>query len=357
MSRGTAFNTAIRRSKSADVREVALRRIVLRGKRAGRKGWAGALLLGLLLAGAPLLGGCRTSLPQATGTTVASGETITGRMVAGRREQAFTFEGVESSLVDFTVQADRGNQPAPMVEVLDPEGRTLDVAGAMRSTQGSATVKVVSLVLPRTGTYKVIARPSAPLSSECETVFYRFSHCLRFAPIDDRRAYLSADNPRPVYVSAPRGGLVVVNIDPCGGDLQPDILGVKDPWGGPALDRSLVPAGALPPRVSHMQNRTMILTFTAPRPGMYTILAGAKPCKPGVGSIHVEVRAPKACARTVYHDNSQPGGFGVPGALPTAQPTAACPPVCPAPPPPPAPCAPPCVVPPTTSPDPALATR
>ena len=335
----------------------------------GKPAWgripAGLALALLTLGGALVLGGCRTSLRGATpaaapGTTVANGGTIHGRMVAGRREQAFTFEGVESSLVDFVVQADTGNQPAPTVEVLDPEGRVLDVAGATRSSAGSATVRVQSLVLPKTGTYKVIARPS----SQCETVFYRFSHCLRFAPICDRRAHLSADNPRPVYVSAPRGGLVVISIDPLGGPLQPDIMGVKDPWGGPALDRSLVPAGALPPRVSHMQNRTMILTFTAPRPGMYTILAGSKPCKAGVGKIHVEVRQPKCCAPSVYHNNAEPGGYGVPGALPASRPTTACPapapaptcaPVCPPPPPPPA--CPPCVVPPRTSPDPALATR
>lgn len=299
------------------------------------------------------LAGCRTSIARSSGTDVGSGETLTGRMVAGRREQAFTFEGVESSLVDFTVQADTGNQPAPTIEVLDPEGRVLDVAGSMTTSRGSATARVKSLVLPRTGTYKVIARPS----STCETVFYRFSHCLRFAPIRNRRAHLTADTPRPVYISAPRGGLVVVTIDPLGGDLEPAILGVKDPWGGPALDPSVVPAGALPPRVSHMQNRTMILTFTAPRPGMYTILAAAKPCKQGVGLIHVEVRVPRGCNKAVYHDNSVPGGFGVPGALPTARPSAACPPVCPPRPPPPNACVPPSVVRPVTAADPALAAR
>ena len=333
-----------------------------------------AVLLGV--SGILVLGGCRTSLRGASGaapaapsipqparsgpgTAVAQGDTIHGRMVAGRREQAFTFEGVESSLVDFVVQADTGNQPAPSVEILDPEGRALDVAGAMVSSPGSATVRVRSLALTKTGTYKVIARPS----SQCETVYYRFNHCLRFPAICDRRAYLTADTPRPVYVSAPRGGFIVVSIDPCGGALEPDIMAVKDPWGGPALDRNVVPAGALPPRVSHMQNRTMILTFTAPRPGMYTILAGAKPCKPGVGKIHVEVRQPKNCSRAVYHDNSNPAGFGVTGTLPSAQPTtacpppAACPPSCPPPPPPPAACPPRCVVPPTTSPDPTLADR
>lgn len=325
------------------------------------RAWALAAVFLLAGSGVLGLGGCRTSIARSNGTAVGSGDSLTGRMVAGRREQAFTFEGVESSLVDFTVQADTGNQPAPRIEVLDPEGRVLDVAGSMRTGRGSATAKVQSLVLPRTGTYKVIVRPS----SACETVFYRFSHCLRFAPIRDRRAHLTPDTPRPVYVSAPRGGLIVVTIDPLGGDLEPAILGVKDPWGGPALDRSVVPAGALPPRVSHMQNRTMILTFTAPRPGMYTILAASKPCKPGVGLIHVEVRQPRGCAKAVYHDNSNPGGFGVPGELPQARPTSACPPVrpevcapaCPPPPPPPAVCPPTAVARPVTSADPALATR
>ena len=329
-------------------------------------GWAGLSALGLGLGLVLALTGCRTSaLPGGTspakltssrpaspdGTALATGDTLHGRMVAGRREQAFTFEGVESSLVDFTVQADVGNQPAPMIEVLDPEGRSLDVAGSMQSTRGSATIKVRSLVLTRTGTYKVIARPS----TQCETVFYRFSHCLRFAPIRDQRAHLSVDSPRSVYISAPRGGFIVVTIAPdrCS-DLKPDILGVKDPWGGPALDRSVVPQGANPPRVSHMQNGTMILTFTAARPGMYTILAAAKPCKAGVGVIHVEVRQPKDCRRAVYHPGSAPGEFGVPGALPEARGTA-CPPP-PTGPPPPA-CPPVGVVPPATSPDSAIAGR
>lgn len=316
-------------------------------------------LLGLLVI-VGLVSACRTSRPIASPTTgVTSGDVLTGRLAPGRLEQSFVFEGVESSLLDFTLQADCGSDAAPRVEVLDPEGQALDVAGSTMTSRGSATMRVQSLVLPTTGIYKVIARPSVT----GQPVYYRFSHKLRFSDIPDRRAHLSAEKSRPVYVPAPRGGLIVFNITPeAGSEMKPEIAAVKDPWGGPALDPALVPKGALPPRVSHAQNGTMILTFTAPRAGMYTILAAAKPCRAGVGTLHAEVRVPPNCNKLIYHNNQSAYGYGVPGtqgAVPSSALPAACPPArsFPAPPPPPATAGATLITPPRVPVDPAIAQK
>jgi hypothetical protein len=322
------------------------------GRRAG--------LLGLLVI-VGLVSACRTSRPIAPTTGVATGDVLTGRMAQGRLEQSFVFEGVESSLLDFTLQADCGSDAAPRVEVLDPEGQALDVAAATTTTRGSATMRVQSLVLPTTGIYKVIARPSVTGTP----VYYRFSHNIRFSQIPDRRTHLSAKKSSPVYVSAPRGGLIVFNIIPApGSEMVPQIEAVKDPWGGPALDPAQVPKGALPPRVSHAQNGTLILTFTAPRPGMYTILAAAKPCRAGVGTLHAEVRVPKSCNRLIYHNNESAYAYGVPGTQGAAPSSALRPSVPPArvvappaPPPPSTAAGATRVTPPAGPVDPALASR
>jgi len=309
------------------------------------------------------LGACRTSRPLATTPGLASGDMLAGRMEPGRPEQSFVFEGVESSLLDFTLQADVGSEAAPRVQVLDPEGERLDVAAATLSSRGAATTRVHSLVLPKTGIYKVIASPSVT----GRPVYYRFSHRIRFSQIPDRRTHLSAQQAQPVYVAAPRGGLIVFNITPArSSEMLPEIQAVTDPWGGPALDPALVPQGALPPRVSHAQNRTMILTFTAPRPGMYTILASAKPHHAGVATLHAEVRVPKTRGKVIYHDGQASSGYGVPGgqrAAPSAALSPTIPPasvrVAPRPPPPPLPAAPGStrISPPPAPVDPAIAQR
>lgn len=244
-----------------------------------------------------------------------------GRMVAGRPAQTFTFEGVESSLLDFTVRA-TSNESAPLVEVRDPEGQVLDVSGATVSQAGDATLKVRNLVLPKTGIYQVVARPAHP----GREVFYSFEHQERYAPPPPQTVRLTASAPTPVYVSAPRGGLIAFTIRPArGSDLQPDVQAVRDPWGGPALDPAQVPHGANPPRVSHAADGAMILTFTVPRPGLYTILAAAKPGAPGVGTLNVDVRKPAHRARAVYHGGTVARGrapaaaYGSPdGAAPAA---------------------------------------
>jgi len=253
---------------------------------------------------------CRSSPPVARDSSVLLGDTLHGRMVPGRAQQTFTFEGVESTLLDAYVRADEDNEPAPIVAIHDPSGLPLDVAAASTTEAHDHEFVVRSLVLPKTGVYKVIARPRDPERQ----VFYTFKHNIRWAPMPDRKAHLSAESPAPVYVAAPRRGLVVFSIKPDrDSGLVPQIQAVKDPWGGPALDKSQIPPGAPAPRVHHTDDGKMILTFVAPRPGMYTILAGAKPGTEGVATLRVGVKPPTNPGREVFHDDRAARGFGIPG--------------------------------------------
>ena len=283
------------------------------------------LALGAALVG--LLGGCRTNVPTTNSTHVADGQTMVGRMTPQREAQTFTFEGVESSLLDFTVQAGDASEAAPTIAVMDPDGQRLPVQPAVGMDKGSATVSVRGLVLSKTGNYQVVATPTY----ECREVLYSFKHRLRYPTPAARVAHLSSCKGAPLYVSAPRGGFIAVTVKRNRGEeFIPDILAVKDPWGGPALDKSQVPCGANPPRVSRVCDHTMILTFTAPKPGMYTVMAGAKPGAEGAGTISVQVRKPRGCEKYIYNGGSVARAYGNPGQqAPAADPCA--PPPCPTP--------------------------
>ena len=264
----------------------------------------------LVLACAIAASACRSTPPVARDSSVGLGETLHGRMVPGRVQQTFTFEGVESTLLDAYVRADEDGEPAPIVSIHDPSGQPLDVAAASTTESREHEFVVRSLVLPKTGVYKVIARPR---DAERQ-VYYTFRHNIRWAPMPDRKAHLSAETPSPVYVAAPRRGLVVFSVKPDrDSGLVPQIQAVKDPWGGPALDKSQIPPGAPAPRVHHTDDGKMILTFVAPRPGMYTILVGAKPGSEGVGTLRVGVKPPENSGRQVFHDDGAGRGFGIPG--------------------------------------------
>ncbi|MDA1194964.1 MAG: hypothetical protein O2894_07235, partial [Planctomycetota bacterium] len=276
---------------------------------------ASALGLAVLaLACAGLTTGCRSSVPTSMNTHVGEADTMVGRVIEDRPTQTFTFEGVESSVLDFTVRSGDAAEAAPTIEILDPDGERLPVPVAVGFDKGSATVKVVALVLPKTGIYQVIATPTYT----GREIVYSFEHSLGFPAPAPRRTHLSAEAPQPLYFSAPRGGFVAIRVTrDRGEDFVPDILAVQDPWGGPALDSSQVPCDCLPPRVSRVCNDVMILTFTAPKPGIYTVMAGAKPGQAGSGTIAVEVRKPRGSTRHVYHGGDGSAAFGTPG-RPTA---------------------------------------
>lgn len=264
----------------------------------------------LIIAAAGLfVAACSSAPVETTGTSVAPGDLLYGRLPATREVQSFGIEGVEGSLLDFDVRADAGNQSAPRVELIDPEGRQVDLTADTQSPDGAASMKVRGVVLLRNGTYKVNVRP--PIAGQ--STWYRFRHGLRFPQVGENSVRLSAAEEHPIFVSAPRRGLVAFRIKPGrGSDVVPEIRGVTDPWGGRALAKEQVPPGAHPPRLSRSMRGEAILTFTAPRPGRYTILAAAKPGTAGVVRYSATVRPAKGGDRLVYHPNTPPE-FGVPG--------------------------------------------
>jgi len=252
---------------------------------------------------------CRSDPVTARDSNVLLGDTMHGRVVPGGNQQTFTFEGVESTILDAYVKTD-DHDAAPMVAIHDPEGVPLVLDANTNSKPGDDEFVLRGLVLPKTGKYRVITRPSDP----DRTVFYKFTYGIRWAAMPDRKVHLSASQPTPVRVAAPRGGVITFSIKPqAKTGVVPQIQAVKDPWGGPALDRSQVPEGAPLPEVSLSDDGKTILTFTAARPGVYTILAGAKPGREGVGTLHVGLKEPERPGRLVYHDDGAARRFGIPG--------------------------------------------
>lgn len=264
-----------------------------------------------LLAVSFLFVGCQGRRVPAVGTDVGSGDVLHGRLVQGRKAQAFTFEGVESSLLSFTLKADRANQASPDVSLIDPEGKSVALASHVKSPEGAATMVVDDVILLRTGTYQVTVTPPNP----CEPVYWRFGHCLTYPPMEDFHITLSACNDHPIYVSAPRGGHVVVRVRPeQGSSLVPLLKAVKDPWGGRALDPERRPSWAPQPVVTTAMDGAIFLNFVAPVPGRYTIVASARPGKDGPAIISTQVRPPPGPLKDVAHPNRQAVNYGMPAA-------------------------------------------
>lgn len=268
---------------------------------------------GLLLAGAgPCLGaallvvglsGCRVSRPEAAGTQVATGDVLSGRLPPAYPAHAFAFEGVESSLLDFTLQSDELNRSSPRPTLTDPEGRLVDLDGHRVTPEGAATTRYEGIVLLRTGSYR-LAVASADQSDDS---WYLYRHTLRFPSIVDDRATLAAAGTHPISFSAPYGGIVRVRVRPVNrSSLQPEIRGVMDPSGGRALDSAQAPAGVNPPQIAPTLDGGLLLVFVAPRAGRYTVMAAAKPGHEGEASIDVDVETP-SFNRNVWHPGSEPG--------------------------------------------------
>ena len=269
------------------------------------------LILVSLLLVSVLLVGCQGRRVPAVGTDVASGDMLHGRLVQGRKAQAFTFEGVESSLLSFTLKADEANQASPKVALIDPEGKPVELAAHLESPEGAATLVVEDVILLRTGTYQVTVTPDSP----CQPVYWRFGHCLTYPPMEDFHITLTACSKHPIYVSAPRGGHVVVRVHPeRGSNLAPVLEAVQDPWGGRALDPERRPSWAPEPVVSTAMDGGIYLNFVAPVPGRYTIIASARPGKEGPAIISTQVRPPPGPLREVAHPNRVPLDYGVPAA-------------------------------------------
>lgn len=293
-----------------------------------------------------LAGGCRTArnAPEATGTHVSQGDMLSGRLAPTYPDQAFTFEGVESSLFDFTLQSDELNRGAPDPVLTGPDGESIDLVGHRVTPEGAATTRYVGVVLLRTGTYR-LAIHSTDTSRDS---WYLYRHELRFPSIVDDRARLSAQATHPISFTAPYGATVSVRVAPVNrSPLQPDLRGVVDPLGGRALDPTATPGGVNPPQMAPTTDGGVMLMFVAPRSGRYTVLAAAKAGHEGEARIDVDVR-PASFDRAVWHPGADPlapnrtamaappeSSIGVPMVQRTAKVTST-----PAPPAPPAPAGP-----------------
>lgn len=258
----------------------------------------------LAAAAALFLPACRTarSAPEATGTHVSQGDVLSGRLAPQYPQQAFTFEGVESSLFDFTLQSDELNRGAPAPVLTGPDGETIDLSGHQVSPDGAATARYEGIVLLRTGTYRL----SLSSTDRSRDSWYLYRHALRFPSIVDDRARLTADATHPISFTAPYGATVSVRLAPANrSPFQPDVRGVVDPLGGRALDPTARPGGVMPPQMAPTTDGGVLLMFVAPRAGRYTVLAAAKPGHEGEARIDVDV-TPPSFDRAVWHPASDP---------------------------------------------------
>ena len=258
--------------------------------------------VGALVALAVLTGGCRSHRVESPGTHVSNGDILSGRLDPQVPREAFTFEGVESSLLDFTLQSDELNRSAPHPVLTGPDGQQVDLNGHRLTPEGAATTRYAGIILLRTGTYRL----TLDSADTCNESWYLYRHALRFPSIVDERARLTACATHPISFTAPYGGTVSVRVRPANrSPLQPDVRGVIDPLGGRALDPTATPGGVLPPQMAPTTDGGVILVFVAPRPGRYTVLAAAKPGHEGEARIDVDVNPP-SFDRAVWHPGSDP---------------------------------------------------
>ena len=142
----------------------------------GRAARAGLMALALLL---PACQPMRNRGPEAEGTHIATGDMITGRLATEAPAQRFSFEGVESSLLDFTLQSDELNRPAPTVVLTDPSGQPVNLEMHRTSPKGAATSTFQGVVLLRTGPYTL----DVTSADQRRDSWYIFKHQLRFPSV------------------------------------------------------------------------------------------------------------------------------------------------------------------------------
>jgi hypothetical protein len=251
------------------------------------------------------LGGCRGRAVrnnEAAGTNIATGDMLSGRLAVEAPAQTFTFEGVESSLLDFTLRSDELNRSAPTPVLTDPEGKTIELVAHRTSPHGAATSTYEGVLLMRTGTHTL----SLASTDRTADSWYIFQHKLRFPSIIGDTARLDETATYPISFTAPYGATVSVRVRPSPrSSLKPDIRGVVDPSGGRALDAGQTPGGVLPPQAAPTIDGGLTLVFVTPRAGRYTVLASAKPGTSGEALIDVDVTPPNF-DRAIWHPGSDP---------------------------------------------------
>jgi hypothetical protein len=251
---------------------------------------------GLLAACQPM----RNRSPEAEGTHIATGDMITGRLATEAPTQRFSFEGVESSLLDFTLQSDELNRQAPTVALSDPAGQPVDLERYRTSPAGAATATYQGLVLARTGTYTL----DVASADQRTDSWYIFKHQLRFPSVVGDQVALDPTTPTPITFTAPYGATVSVRVRPSPRSTAlPDIRGVVDPSGGRALDGAQVPAGAVQPQMAVTAGGGVQVMFVAPRAGRYTVLAAAQAGTAGEALVDIDV-TPPSFDRAVFNPGS-----------------------------------------------------
>jgi hypothetical protein len=279
--------------------------------RGGRVLWWGgrpaAVFLGLLVVLG--LSGCRSRCLCATDTSITPCDTLHGRLDACQAQgQAFTFEGVEYSILHLKVSSDVKCREAPDLCLQSPSGQIVPL-GSHVVRCGKSNVAIRDLVLRETGTYIATVLPT----HDCGPNYYRANYTLRFPSVENYRVTLTPCGTQPIYVMAPRGGQVTVAVAPVCGDVRPEIRSVLDPWGGRALDPCRLLPNAPPAQIDHGDDGTVWLNFNAPVPGRYTIETAAKgPCS-GVVQVTAKVAPTGGCPRAVLHPDRCPTDYGMAG--------------------------------------------
>ncbi len=255
-------------------------------------------------------------------------DVLRGHLNAGQGCAAFTFDGVEYTVMDVDLSTDTANAAAPRLTITDPDGRPLDLSPAL-GPDGSSCQRAQGIVLRKTGVYRglVCKAPSDP------DQFWTFKYALRMTPPDDERMHLVSCDTKTVAFTAAKGSRVIVTVTPEGrSGLVPRFTAVTDPKGQRALDEAKRLPGAPAPLVKDGRDGERVLDFNAHEGGRYTVAICAEPGTDGVAVTSVQVFPPKPFWRTLYHDNHPatdayfvptpcPGGGNAcpaPGVAPTA---------------------------------------
>ena len=235
--------------------------------------------------------------PEKIVTRVLPGDVLHGRLTCSDGCQCFYFEGVEYSILNFSLKADEKCAVAPQIAIEDPDGRPLALSDDVCAKGCAASAG--GLILRRSGTYKAtVCKPSG--SGE---VYYAFTHELRLANPDDRTMWLEAGKTQTITFVAPKGSRCMVEVTPdhaC--NVTPKFLAVKDPAGGRALAPEAKLDGAPEAWIVGSRGGAKRVDFNAPRSGRYTVVVTAEDCSSGKAVAHVAVHPP-GDKRCLYHDD------------------------------------------------------
>jgi len=236
--------------------------------------------------------GGETACAPAAGPTVSRvlpGDTLHGRVPCGGC-QCFYFEGLEYAFLDYSLETESGCRGGATVSITDPAGNPIDV-GNGRSAKG--------IVMRKSGTYRGVVCASG--GSE---VAYAFQHDVRTSEPPERVMALTPESKEKLSFVAPRGANCVVTIAPLHAcNCVPKVLAVWGPGGMRALDAEKQLCGASAPMIHDGRGNVEKLSFNASTPGRYTVELASEPGTEGDARAVVQVFAPKASNRDLFHDN------------------------------------------------------